>query len=552
MKTFDIKEVGSGPVISAFFQQLGLKESINNTLTWDEEQWLLDPGTHVLALVIDILCHRAPLYRVEDFYAEQDVELLFGPRVKHDYFNDDVLGRVLDRIHAAGPKKVFSTVVLQARLRENLSHLILHGDTTARLVYGAYPEENGLNITRGYNKEHRTDLKQYKIGLVTNEDGFPLLGEVLDGNLDDKTWNKQLIENLSHHFTPQELKELIYVADSAVVTKANLELIKEQKLKFISRLPATFNLTRELINAAFTSGSWNELGQLSPGKKSAFYRTQGFTRELYGNDYRFVVVHSSKLDKRRLRGLKGRIKRKKKELEKAAQKLLKQTFACTLDAQDALDLFQRDNRNIFYPLTGTITKEKERVKRKKRGRPRKGEQIEYRDVYRVNIKVGALDQDVVQREKERLSCFVLITTLKEGYDDYFILKEYKEQAVVENRFKFIKHPLYIGPIYLQKKERLEALCYVIFIALALYIILQRRVRRALREETEPLLLPGKRKSFTPTGNMILELFRPVKILRLMEDDGVVKRYLPTQYNHLERVLQLIGLDIDIFTKPRGP
>ena len=93
---------------------------------------------------------------------------------------------------------------------------------------------------------------------------------------------------------------------------------------------------------------------------------------------------------------------------------------------------------------------------------------------------------------------------------------------------------------------------MIFIALALYIILQRRVRRALREETEPLLLPGKRKSFTPTGNMILELFRPVKILRLMEDDGVVKRYLPTQYNHLERVLQLIGLDIDIFTKPRGP
>ncbi len=52
--------------------------------------------------------------------------------------------------------------------------------------------------------------------------------------------------------------------------------------------------------------------------------------------------------------------------------------------------------------------------------------------------------------------------------------------------------------------------------------------------------------------MILELFRPVKILRLMEDDGVVKRYLPTQYNHLERVLQLIGIDIDIFTRPRGP
>jgi len=62
------------------------------------------------------------------------------------------------------------------------------------------------------------------------------------------------------------------------------------------------------------------------------------------------------------------------------------------------------------------------------------------------------------------------------------LKEYKRQHTVENKFKFIKNPVLIGPIYLQKKERLEALTYVVIIALLIYSILERRVRQALKKE----------------------------------------------------------------------
>jgi len=100
---------------------------------------------------------------------------------------------------------------------------MLHGDTTARLVYGDYPkeEEGVLGITYGYNKEHR-NLKQFKIGLVVTEEGYPVLGEVLDGNLDDKTWNKKLLEKLPQHFTLEDLQTVVYVADSALVTEDNL------------------------------------------------------------------------------------------------------------------------------------------------------------------------------------------------------------------------------------------------------------------------------------------------------------------------------------------
>ncbi len=103
-------------------------------------------------------------------------------------------------------------------------------------------------------------MKQYKIGLVVNEDGFPVIGDILDGNLDDKTWNKQLLSSLPEHFNLEELKEIIYVADSALVTEDNLRVMAD-KLNFISRLPETFNLAAELARKAFRKNEWLHLGQ---------------------------------------------------------------------------------------------------------------------------------------------------------------------------------------------------------------------------------------------------------------------------------------------------
>jgi hypothetical protein len=81
------------------------------------------------------------------------------------------------------------------------------------------------------------------------------------------------------------------------------------------------------------------------------------------------------------------------------------------------------------------------------------------------------------------------------------------------------------------------------------IIIQIRVRRALKEETKPLELVGKVKSFEPTGARILELFEYVKIL-MVKESGKIKRYLSERYsNDLRRVMGLIGIELGIFTKP---
>jgi hypothetical protein len=96
--------------------------------------------------------------------------------------------------------------------------------------------------------------------------------------------------------------------------------------------------------------------------------------------------------------------------------------------------------------------------------------------------------------------------------------------------------------------RQEALCYVALLALALYMILQIRVRNALENESEPIILAGKKKSFTPTANKILELFASFKVLWL-KDGRSMQRQLPQRYYELRRVLEMAGFGLDIFTSP---
>ncbi len=40
MQTYDIKDMGPGPIISNICRQLGVRETINKAVPWDEKQCL--------------------------------------------------------------------------------------------------------------------------------------------------------------------------------------------------------------------------------------------------------------------------------------------------------------------------------------------------------------------------------------------------------------------------------------------------------------------------------------------------------------------------------
>src|SRR5215467_8122152 len=83
------------PIIKAYADQLGLVGLINHYVPTEMN---VDAGTIVLGLVFDTLSGRSPLYRLEEFFAQQDTELLLGKALPAHAFNDDTVGRVLDRL----------------------------------------------------------------------------------------------------------------------------------------------------------------------------------------------------------------------------------------------------------------------------------------------------------------------------------------------------------------------------------------------------------------------------------------------------------------------
>ena len=120
----------------------------------------------------------------------------------------------------------------------------------------------------------------------------------------------------------------------------------------------------------------------------------------------------------------------------------------------------------------------------------------------------------MQKELERRSTFVLITTLPATrYDAAALLREYKGQTSVEQRFHFLKDPAFVDAVFLKKPERIEALGYVMLLALLVF----RGIERRVRQSPEPLPTSSRGAVARPTGPRIVHQCRGIQVLWC--DDG---------------------------------
>ena len=514
---------GASAMVACIVRELGIPRAIDSVVAWDPKQCKHSPGTHVLAMIVNILMGRTALYRVEEFYENLDVPVLFGLDASASDSKDSALARTLDKIFEAGPKRVFSAAAMQAVVHEDVKIDVVHSDTTSWSLTGVYEDSSqdgdAIHITYGYNRDHRPDLKQFNYGLVVSGDGIPIIGEAMDGNTQDKVWNRRVLEELVEKLSGS-LGDLVYVADSAVVTKDNLDIAAHKGIRFISRLPAVFNQEKEVKDRAWAEGGWTEVGVLSRNRRSdsAVYKCKEYVAELFGRPYRLIVVHSSKLDKRKADKLERDLSRQKGELEEKVKKLSVLEFACEPDARAALERLKREGAGLFYSVSGEVEAEEIILKRERPGRPRKGEAAPTKTVYKVKAQVGALNEEAYAQAKLRASCFVLITNIEDTneFPAERVLREYKEQTSVELQFKAIKEPEFVGAMYVKKPERLEALAYVVLLAALVRAIIERRGRRYAEATGEELPVPGKRTSTRPTARMILDSFDPI-IVVIMPD-----------------------------------
>ncbi len=311
LPTIEAYQVQHLPIVKAYADKIGLVEAINQVVP---TEMAIDPGTIVLGMILDTLSGRSPLYRLEEFLACQDTALLLGKAVAPSAFDDDTVGRVLDRLYDTGTMKVFTACAVRADQVLHFDKRYVHFDTTSVSVYGDYlPSENPqdqqgqavpFTITHGYSKDKRPDLKQFVFSTLCVDRAVPLWGKPHDGNASDKTVNNTLLSNIAAFLAKHGVAPgaYIYVADAALVTEDNLTALGDTL--FITRLPATYNECGRLITEAVAHNTWEEVGVLAHTKPTKHrpatsYKAYEGQVMLYGTPYRAVVVHSSAQDKRR-------------------------------------------------------------------------------------------------------------------------------------------------------------------------------------------------------------------------------------------------------------
>ncbi|WP_235919690.1 IS1634 family transposase, partial [Heliomicrobium undosum] len=483
-------------------------------------------------------------------YENTDLDLIFGPSaLSLDALHDRHFGLLLDRMYEANPQHVFDMVSTVSVVRHGIDLRHLHSDTTSQSVYGAYEGEGELSITYGYSKDGRPDLKQFLYGLVVAE-GVPVAGKVMNGNQSDKTWNRDVIDELAGLVAHHVSQKVMYIADSALVTFENLKRLHDVQMLFVTRLPGTYQLTKTLKLAAEQANDWTNVGAISDKPDAATYRLWETTDELDGRTYRFFVIHSSSLAGQKAGMLERQAKREKEALEKAATKLQKHLYACEADAQAARAEFLSAYATALHSLSANVVAIQQEKTTRGRGRRPAGFVPEYETKWQVCVTVGDIDKARLAAAQRKEETFILMTN-DTTEDAVEILRRYKGQITVENRFRWLKDPAVVDQIWLKTPNRIMALGYVFLIGLLIYSLLERRLRQNMARETKPIRLPGNRLSKSPTAASFMQLFSDVVILINPQTDGTVRRVMPRRFDtpELRRAAALAGIEFTRFTLP---
>ena len=543
------------PVVSAYCRKMRLMETVNKVVS---SQMQVTPGEVVQAMVLDTLSGRSPLYRLTEFFEHQDIELAVGRKLEAEVFNDTNVGRMMDRIYEAGTMKVFSEVALGATEVFEVDRKAVFYDTTSVNVWGDYdlyhdPESEGevLKIVRGYSKDKRPDLKQFLIEALCVEKNIPIMGGCKDGNSSDKKNNNKVLKNISGWMARHGLEPgaYIYVADSAMVTGDNL--LEMGNNLFVTRLPFTYSETDRVVGEAVHSGRWEDVGILSEApviqkRLPAFYRVHESEVRIYGKKYRVVVVHSDAHDKRRQKRIEREIGEGRDELEQEAQKVCKVKYYCLPDAQEAAKELEKQEGGYHR-----IRTEVKQVVTYARGRPAKGKprKIECRQ-YEVEFVIEEKGQ-AVEKKREEAGCFVLLTNVvKEGEGAQSaeqMLRLYKEQHGVERNFGFLKDPLIVNDLFLKSPERIEVLGMILLIALLVWNLIERAMRRYVSKSQRTLPGWDKKQTEKPTPFMMSTKFTGLLVVKL----GTHRRFEHKLNGVQQAYLKALQITPECLLDPRG-
>ena len=282
----------------------------------------------------------------------------------------------------------------------------------------------------GLSRDRRPDRPQVLLGLVLNEEGFPIHFEIFDGNLKDGKTLEEVVRKVKKRF---EIEKAIFVGDRGMISLDNIKLITGENLGYIMALrhEAAKDLLRE-------KDIQPEL--FDKNLPISIFEEDGKKYVLCGSEYRrendlYVFQKLLEKGKEALRVVErmvdeGRLRKYDKVIRRAQKKLTE---------SGALRYF-----DFSY---------------------KEGEEFKIIE-----------KKDEIQRAKALCGYYILQTS-EVDMEDEKVERSYKRLQEVERVFRDLKDLIDIRPIYHWVEKRVET---HIFLCLLSQVVLA-RVRKKLKE-----------------------------------------------------------------------
>ena len=527
------KELSHLGLVATMYDELKIGETIDSFIEQGFEQRKISIGQAVKAMVVNGLGFaNQRLYLFDKFFEGKDVEKLFGEGVTAADLNEHVCGRSLDTIYDVGSTEVYSVVAAVALKQLGVIARKGNIDSTSFHVDGKYEcddEPGVINITKGYSRDHRPELNQYGIELITdNMTGIPILMSALSGNDDDKTHFRSTIEKHISQLKSNVGLEYI-IGDSALYTAKTIQAM--QNVLWISRVPETIAPARDLIDVLA-----DEL--------EAESHDGAFTHRSVGSNYagvhqHWLVVYSPQAKERAKKSVAKLCGKYSAADQKLFDKLCKQEFACREDALKALELCKKQMKISMIDDVHIEAL----AKFNKRGRPASNAEADY---YRYQISASlASDHRLYEQRLRRKSCFIIATNQTDmtALPADQLLLEYKSQQKVERGFRFLKDPMFLSSsVFLKSPKRIMALAMVMTICLLVYAALEHRIREGLKASNQ--LFPNQKGVWIkrPTVRWVFQCFQNIQmlycnfarptVLNLKDEHSIILKSLGKSYEQI--------------------
>jgi transposase len=539
--------VGALPLINGILERLKLRQCLDEMLPEEDGRVVVPAATGLLVLVKNVLLSREALYGVADWSVPQAPDLLGLSAQPTHAFNDDRMGRCLDRLFDADCGSVALRAAACAVREFQVSLDELHNDSTTVTFHGAYLDAQEEQLVRGrrtkavtwgHNKDHRPDLKQVLYILTVTEDGaVPVQFRVESGNTTDDqthqaTWD--VLCQLSGR------RDFLYVADSKLATRENMAYIHQRGGRFLSVLPQTRSEDGAFRQAlADDQVTWRHLWDKADEDGVVFDRFSVSDFASTSRDgYRLIWYHSTLKAELDALARGGQLERLLQKLAALRQKLLspRTRYRSESQVREAVERLLKDEQAVGHLVEVRIEpRQQESYRQASRGRPTS--QTKYvREVATRFDMSFAVNPQVLDLERKTDGAFPLITNEFRA-SDRDLLWAYKKQPRIEKRFSQLKTDFLVAPLHLQSASRIEAFLCVYFLALLVEALLERELRQAMaaKKVSSLPLYPEGRACDAPTAPRLFDVFGNIQRHRL-ERDGQPPTVLVTQLSPLQRTI----------------